>query len=115
MTMTATIWHNPNCSTSRKVLDTLREGGRNVTVIDYLNAGWDESTLARLFASAGLTPAQALRTRGNDAIARDLAGADNATVIAAMIAHPVLVERPFVETPRGVALCRPADTVLTLL
>jgi len=113
--MTATIWHNPNCSTSRKTLATLREGGRAVTVIDYLKAGWDEATLRRLFAGAGLTPAQALRTRNTEAVARGLAQADDATIIAAMIAEPVLVERPFVETPRGIALCRPQDTVLALL
>ena len=113
--MKATIWHNPNCSTSRKTLEQLRDAGADVTVVEYLKSGWDAATLKRLFAGAGLTAAQAVRTRNTDAVERGLTTADDATVIAAMIAEPVLVERPFVETDRGVRLCRPQDLVREIL
>lgn len=113
--MKATIWHNPNCSTSRKTLDQLRESGADVIVVEYLKAGWDTATLKRLFAGAGLTAAQALRTRNTDAVERGLTTADEATIIAAMIAEPVLVERPFVETGKGIRLCRPQDVVREIL
>lgn len=113
--MKATIWHNPNCSTSRKTLDQLRESGADVTVVEYMKAGWDAATLKRLFAGAGLTAAQALRTRNTDAAERGLITADDATVVAAMVAEPVLVERPFVETDKGIRLCRPQDVVREIL
>lgn len=113
--MNATIWHNPNCSTSRKALEMLRDAGADVTVVEYMKAGWDAATLKRLFASAGLTAAQALRTRNTDAVERGLTKADDATVIAAMIAEPVLVERPFVETEKGARLGRPVDKIAEIL
>lgn len=113
--MNATIWHNPNCSTSRKALDKLRAAGADVTVIDYMKTGWDAETLRRLFAGAGLSAAQALRTRNTDAVERGLTTADDATVIAAMIAEPVLVERPFVETDKGTRLARPVERIDEIL
>ena len=113
--MKATIYHNPGCSTSRKTLERLREAGADVTVVEYLKAGWDRATLERLFADAGLTPQAALRTRNTDAVERGLPDAPDATVIAAMIAEPVLVERPFVVTEKGTRLCRPQELVDSIL
>lgn len=113
--MKATIWHNPNCSTSRKALEMLRNEGVDVTVVEYMKTGWDSATLKRLFASAGLTAAEALRRRNTDVVERGLTTADDATVIAAMIAEPVLVERPFVETEKGARLGRPIETINEIL
>lgn len=101
------IYHNPRCSTSRNTLDAIRASGQEPVVIDYLKDGWTRAHLLGLFATAGLTPAQALRQREPEAAA--LATADDETTIAAMVANPALVERPFVATPRGVRLCRPAE------
>lgn len=114
--MRATIWHNPNCSTSRKVLDILRATpGIELTIVEYLKVGWARETLECLFARAGITPAEALRTRGTDAVERGLPGAGDERIIAAMIAEPVLVERPWVETEKGAVLCRPVERVHELL
>jgi arsenate reductase (glutaredoxin) len=114
--MKATIWHNPNCGTSRNTLAILRETpGVEVEVVEYLKAGWEAATLKRLFAGAGMTAAQALRTRGTDVIERGLDRADEATIIAAMVAEPGLVERPFVETAKGARLCRPKERVGEIL
>jgi arsenate reductase len=82
-------------------------------VIDYLKTGWTKPQLLGLFAAAGLTPQQALRSREPKAAA--LSAADDATVLAAMIAEPVLVERPIVCSPKGVRLCRPSEQVIDLL
>lgn len=116
--MKATIWHNPDCGTSRKTLAILEETpGIALTVIPYRTAGWDRPTLERLFKGAGLSPREALRVRGTDAEARGLTAPDAApeAILAAMCDDPILVERPFVETERGVALCRPQDRVRALL
>lgn len=113
--MKATIWHNPNCSTSRKALEMLRDTGADVTVIEYMKTGWDAATLKRLFTSAGMTAAKALRTRNTDVVERGLTKADDDTVIAAMIAEPVLVERPFVETAKGARLGRPVENIQEIL
>lgn len=114
--MKATIWHNPNCGTSRKTLAILTEtAGVEVAVVPYLEAGWDRAELARLIADAGQTPASALRRRGTDAVERGLPDADADTILDAMVAEPVLVERPFVRTDRGTRLCRPQDVVREIL
>ncbi len=112
-----TIFHNPNCGTSRSVLATLRAAGETPTVVDYVKAGWTPSQLESLFRAAGLTPRQALRAKGD--LVEDLGllndGVGDAKILDAMVAHPILVERPFVVAPKGTALCRPADKVLALL
>ncbi|MES2492386.1 MAG: arsenate reductase family protein [Pseudomonadota bacterium] len=114
--MKATIWHNPACGTSRKTLEILRETpGIDVTVVEYLRAPPSAEKLAQLYRDAGITPAQGLRLRGTDAAERGLPQADDQTVLAAMIADPILIERPLVETEQGVALCRPQDRVRELL
>jgi arsenate reductase len=114
--MKATIWHNPACGTSRKTLALLEERpGVEVTVVEYLKDPPSAAKLARLYRDAGITPQQGLRLKGTDAEERGLPQADDATVLAAMAAEPRLIERPLVETDKGVRLCRPQDKVLEIL
>lgn len=115
--MTATIWHNPGCSTSRRVLVELRAAGLEPEVLEYLKTGWTEAGLRSLLAKAGLTARQALRVKGGLAAELGLLapGVDEAALVAAMLAHPVLVERPFVRTAKGTALCRPPEVLARLL
>lgn len=114
--MKATIWHNPACGTSRKTLAILQETpGVEVEVIEYLKSPPDAAKLAQLYRDAGLTPQQGLRRRGTDAETRGLSDASDAVVLAAMVAEPILIERPLVETAKGVRLCRPQDVVRELL
>lgn len=113
--MTTVIHHNPACGTSRNVLAAIRATGTEPVVIEYLNTGWTRPQLLALFAAADITPAQALRTHKTDAIERGLPDADADTILEAMVADPVLVNRPIVCSPRGVALCRPWEAVLPLL
>lgn len=110
--MKATIWHNPACGTSRKTLAILEETpGAEVEVIEYLKTPPSAAKLAQLYRDAGLTPQQGLRLRGTDAEERGLPAASNADVLAAMADEPKLIERPIVETNKGVRLCRPQDKV----
>ena len=111
--MKATIYHNPKCSTSRQVLDMLREAGADVTVIEYLKSPPSRAELKRLYARAGLTPRQGLRMK-EDA-ARALADASDEAILDAMAADPILIERPLVETGKGVVLARPKDKVREIL
>jgi arsenate reductase (glutaredoxin) len=115
--MKATIWHNPDCGTSRKTLAILQETpGVEVTIIEYKKAPITRDKLVQLFSSAGLTPREALRTRGSPAEELGLIeGADFDDVLDAMVLHPILVERPFVETDKGVRLCRPQEKVREIL
>ena len=114
--MKATIWHNPNCGTSRKTRAILEETpGIDLTVVEYLKNPPTAEKLAQLYRDAGITPQQGLRLRGTDAAERGLPDADDATVLAAMVADPILIERPLVETAKGVRLCRPQDVVLEIL
>lgn len=114
--MKATIWHNPKCGTSRKTLAILENLSKvDVTVVEYLKEPPTREKLAQLYADAGITPQQGLRLRGTDATDRGLAEADADTVLDAMVAEPILIERPLVETDKGAALCRPQDEVLKLL
>ncbi|RYG88934.1 MAG: arsenate reductase (glutaredoxin) [Alphaproteobacteria bacterium] len=115
--MTVTIFHNPNCSTSRNVLQMIRDTGVEPEVVQYLKTGWTVEGLKTLLAEAGLTPREAMRTRGE--LVGELGlledGVSDATILAAMVAHPVLVERPIVRTPKGVVLARPKERVLEVL
>jgi arsenate reductase len=114
--MKATIWHNPACGTSRKTLAILENlSGVEVSVVEYLKTPPSAAKLAQLYRDAGITPQQGLRLRGTDAEERGLPDADDATVLAAMVADPKLIERPLVETDKGVRLCRPQDKVLEIL
>ncbi|MCC7266751.1 MAG: arsenate reductase (glutaredoxin) [Caulobacteraceae bacterium] len=111
------IYHNPNCGTSRTTLAMLRERGHDPEVVEYLKAGWTRELLEDLFRRMGVHPRQALRVRGTAAHELGLTdpSASDGAILAAMVLDPVLVERPIVVTPRGAALCRPADLVLSLL
>lgn len=114
--MKATIWHNPKCGTSRKTLAILEETpGVEVEVIEYLKTAPSAEKLAQLYRDAGITPQQGLRTKGTDAAERGLPEASDAAVLAAMAAEPALIERPLVETEKGVRLCRPQDLVREIL
>ena len=116
MGMKATIWHNPKCGTSRKTLAILEERGDvDVTIVEYLKEPPTAEKLAQLFAEAGITPQKGLRIRGTDAKERGLPDADDAQVLAAMAAEPILIERPLVETDKGARLCRPQDVVQEIL
>jgi arsenate reductase len=112
-----TIYHNPKCSTSRQVLEMLEAAGHKPEVIEYLKAGWTKKQLKELFAAANLTPRQALRTKAPEAEELGLLDpkVSDAKILDAMIAHPVLVERPFVVTPKGARLARPKESVRELL
>lgn len=115
--MHATIWHNPDCGTSRKTLAILQETeGITLEVIEYRKQNFSRAKLEQLFRDAGLTPREALRTRGSPA--EDLGLIDGASperILDAMVDHPILVERPFVETGKGVRLCRPQEKVREIL
>jgi arsenate reductase len=115
--MKATIFHNPNCGTSRKTLEILREAGADVTVIEYLKAPPSKTELARLYGRAGIGARQGLRTK--EQLAQDLDLVDGAVsddaILEAMVENPVLIERPLVETEKGVRLCRPQDKVREIL
>jgi arsenate reductase len=114
--MKATIWHNPACGTSRKTLAILEETpGVEVEVVEYLKTPYTADKLRQLFADAGLTAREALRLRGTDAEERGLPDADEDAIIAAMVANPAYVNRPFVETDKGVRYCRPQDMVREIL
>jgi len=112
-----TIYHNPNCGTSRNTLALLREKGVEPEVVEYLKVGWTKPVLQDLMKRMGASAHDILRVRGTQAHElglTDPAASDDA-LIAAMIIDPVLVERPIVVTPKGAALCRPAELALALL
>jgi arsenate reductase len=111
--MKATIWHNPNCGTSRKTLDILRESGAEVEVIEYLKAPPGRDALKRLYQRAGIAPGEGMRAK--EPLAQGIDRSDGEAVLDAMVAHPILVERPLVETEKGVRLCRPQDRVREIL
>ncbi len=111
----ATIYHHPRCTTSRKTLDRLRETGVEPTIVKYADEGWTEQQLRDLFAAAGLTPAQAARKREPLYRELGLADATDDQILAAMVEHPILVERPFVVTEKGARLARPIESVDEIL
>ncbi len=114
--MKATLWHNPACGTSRKTLAILEETpGVDLTVIEYLKTPYTREKLIQLIRDAGMTPKEALRLRGTDAEERGLPGMSDDAILDAMVANPAYVNRPFVETDKGVRFCRPQDVVREVL
>ena len=115
--MKATIYHNPNCGTSRKTLEILREEGADVTVIEYLKAPPTREELASLYERAGISPRDGLRER--EQLAQDLdlvnSAVTDSAILDAMMENPILIQRPLVETEKGVRLCRPQETVREIL
>lgn len=115
--MDVTIYHNPACGTSRNVLAIITAAGYAPEVVEYLKTGWTLPQLVALFAAAGITPREALRESKSPAKELGLleAGVTDAAILEAMVAHPVLVNRPIVVSPKGTKLCRPSELVLDLL
>ncbi|MEA3066804.1 MAG: hypothetical protein QOK41_211 [Sphingomonadales bacterium] len=115
--MKAIIYHNPLCGTSRKTLEILRDSGCDVVVREYLKDPPSRDELARLYACAGLTPREGLRAKEPLAgeLGLDRSDVTDDQVLDAMIAHPILINRPIVETPGGVRLCRPQEVVREIL
>jgi len=115
--MNATIWHNPDCGTSRKTLAILQEtAGLNVTIVEYKKTPFEREKLVQLLRDASLTPRQGLRTRGSRAEELGLMNSDDSEhILDEMAKDAMLVERPFVETEKGVRLCRPQDKVHEIL
>ncbi|MFL0580735.1 arsenate reductase (glutaredoxin) [Dietzia sp. 179-F 9C3 NHS] len=111
----ATIYHNPRCSTSRRALELLRENGIEPTIIRYLDTPPTVEELRTLIADAGLTPRQAVRVKEQEFTDLGLLGVDDDELLAAMVAHPRLIERPFVVTPKGTRLARPTSAVEDIL
>lgn len=111
------IHHNSHCGTSRNVLAIIEASGETHVIIDYLSEGWTRPQLLALFAAAGLTPRAALRETKSPAKELGLLeeGVSDEAILEAMLAHPVLVNRPIVASPKGVRLCRPSEAVLDLL
>lgn len=115
--VSATIWHNPACGTSRNVLGLIRATGIEPTVIEYLAHPPSREKLVALTAAAGLTPRALLREKGTPYAELGLGDpslADDA-LLDAMLAHPILINRPLVETPLGTRLCHPSEVVLDIL
>ena len=105
------IYHNPNCSTSRKALDAARASGRPLEVVEYMKAGWSRDLLTGLLDRMKARPRDILRTRNTQADGLGLTAPDASddAILSAMIADPVLVERPIVETEKGAVLARPIE------
>jgi arsenate reductase len=113
----ATIFHNPMCGTSRKTLDILRESGRDVWIREYLKDPPTREELKAMYDRAGISPREGLRAKEPLASELGLTRPDvtDDEVLDAMIEHPILIERPLVETEKGVRLCRPQDKVREIL
>jgi arsenate reductase len=112
-----TIFHNPDCGTSRNTLAMIRAAGYAPTVIEYLKTGWTRPQLEGLLADLGATPRDLLREKGTPAAELGLLGLtiSDDQILDAMVEHPILVNRPIVVTPKGIKLCRPSERVLDLL
>ncbi|MBB5770202.1 arsenate reductase [Brevundimonas vesicularis] len=113
--MSVVLYHNPKCSTSRNALALLREQGVEPTVVEYLKTGWDRETLERLASRTGVGLSGLLRKKEADAKALLDAGADDEAILAAVIAQPILIERPIVETGKSAVIGRPVERVLEIL
>jgi arsenate reductase (glutaredoxin) len=114
---TVTIWHNPKCSTSRKVLEMIRAKGIAPTIVDYVKTPPSVAELKSALKEMGSKPRDLLRRRGTpyDELGLDDDKLDDAALLAAMHAHPILIERPVVRTRKGTRLCRPPERLMEVL
>ncbi len=112
-----TIYHNPGCGTSRNALAMIRAAGYEPFVYEYLKQGWTRDLIEALLSDTGLTARELMREKGTPAAELGLLEptVTDAAIVDAMLAHPIIVNRPIVATPLGVKLCRPSEVVLTLL
>lgn len=112
-----TIYHNPDCGTSRNALAMIEAVGYAPTVVEYRNVGWTRPQLDELFVAMGAKPRDMLREKGTPAAELGLLepSASEAAIVEAMLAYPILVNRPIIVTPKGTKLCRPSEAVLDLL
>lgn len=115
--MTVTIYHNPACGTSRNTLAMIRASGEEPEIIEYLTEPPDRARLIELIAAAGLTVREAIRQKGTPyaELGLDDPALTDDQLLDAMLAHPILINRPFVVTPKGVRLARPSEVVLDIL
>lgn len=115
--MTITIYHNPACGTSRNTLDMIRQSGEEPIVIEYLKTPPTREKLQKLIKAMGISPRDLLREKGTPYAELGLADPkwNDEYLIDQMMAHPILINRPIVETPKGVKLCRPSEAVLEIL
>lgn len=115
--MSVTIYHNPACGTSRNVLALIRNSGEEPAIVEYLKTPPSRDELRRLLAAMDLPARAVLRRKGTpyDALGLDDPGLNDEALIEAMLAHPILIERPIVVTPLGTRLCRPSEAVLDIL
>lgn len=115
--MTVTIYHNPNCGTSRNALAIIRASGEEPVVVEYLEAGWSPDLLRSLADQIGEPLKALIREKGTPAAELGLLGegVSDDDFLAAMVEHPILVNRPIVVTAKGAALCRPSEAVFALL
>ena len=115
--MTVTIWQNPACGTSRNTLSMIRASGEEPVVIEYLKEPPSRERLKELIAAMGITPRDLLREKGTPYAELGLndPSLTDDQLLDAMLAHPILINRPIVETPKGTRLCRPSEAVLDLL
>ncbi|NEV02279.1 arsenate reductase (glutaredoxin) [Bradyrhizobium uaiense] len=115
--MTMTIYHNPDCGTSRNTLAMIRQSGEEPEIVEYLKTPPARDTLVALIAAMGITPRALLREKGTPYGELDLANPkwSDDELIDFMLAHPILINRPIVVSPKGVKLCRPSEAVLDLL
>ncbi|EHB58278.1 arsenate reductase [Mycolicibacterium rhodesiae JS60] len=113
--MSSTIYHNPRCSTSRKTLDLLRDNGIEPKVVEYLKTPPSRAEIAKLIADAGIDVRTAVRKRESLYTELNLADASDDELLDAMAANPILIERPFVVTPKGTRLARPIESVHEIL
>jgi len=109
------IYHNPKCSTSRKTLELLRDNGLRPTIVEYLKTPPSRDELVRMIRDAGIDVGTAVRKREPLYAELNLADATDDELLAAMAEHPILIERPFVVTPKGTRLARPVDAVREIL
>lgn len=113
--MRITIYHNPNCSNSRRCLEILREAGYEPAIVEYLQHPPNAAELGKLAARMGVSARDIVRTKEKTYAELELSDADDATLLKAMAANPILLNRPIVVTGKGVKLCRPPESVRELL